>query len=152
MKPTLTQLLHLFMAVVVLFSSTGFGLVEHSCQMRGKKQRVVSAFSMVQLKGCTSADMQAQSPPDGQATLSRDACCQDHLSYKHVDTGSSLAQLLAKCIQTAAEAVMQSVVSVVTYLVSWLTHQQSTLAGSDTSPPFSYSGRSILILIQSFLI
>ena len=58
MKRTLFQFLNLLMACVVLLSSTGFGLLEHSCHIRGTKKTVVAAFSKTATQSGCSADNQ----------------------------------------------------------------------------------------------
>jgi hypothetical protein len=151
MKRRLFQLFNLLMACIVLLSSTGFGLVEHSCQMRGKKKTMVVAFSKdAEQKGCKVGKHTSVSAD--QLIISRDECCQDEQSYENVDVTSSLTQLVAKFAKIVTEAVLASVITVVTWLVDWIFDRSvATSTPSVSSPPLP-SGRDLLSLVQRFLI
>ncbi|QJD80738.1 HYC_CC_PP family protein [Spirosoma rhododendri] len=150
MKRALFQLFNVLMACVVLLSSTGFGLVEHTCQMRGKKKTVVVAFSaQTPAKACAS---DAQAAPTGQTMVKKTDCCDDDLSYDNVETSSSLSQLIAHFVKVVAEAVVTGAVALVRHLLGWLFDQQSALASAFHSPPVALSGRDILTFVQTLLI
>ncbi|QKZ14061.1 HYC_CC_PP family protein [Spirosoma sp. KUDC1026] len=151
MKRRLFQLFNLLMACIVLLSSTGFGLVEHSCQMRGKKKTMVVAFSKdAEQKGCKIGKHTAINTDE--LIISRDECCQDEQSYENVDVTSSLTQLVAKFAKIVTEAVLTSVLTVVTWLVDWIfDHSVATSAPAVSSPSLP-SGRDLLSLVQRFLI
>ncbi|GAB3574902.1 hypothetical protein GCM10027578_38200 [Spirosoma luteolum] len=152
MKRTLFQLFNLLMACIVLLSSTGFGLVEHSCQMRGKKRTLVVVFSETsQGKTCVTGKHNTP-PPAGQTVIKKTECCQDEQHYDNVDTSSSLSQLVAKVVKSVAEAVLLGAVTLLTYLVGWLFDSQTTLSAQAASPPFFRSGRTIVTLVHSLLI
>ncbi|MDB5241901.1 MAG: hypothetical protein JWP57_2526 [Spirosoma sp.] len=149
MKRPLFQLFNLLMACVVLLSSTGFGLVEHSCQMRGKKKTVVVAFSDVKpQKGCATTD---QPMPSDQTVVKKTECCQDEGSFENVDAQSSLSQLVAKFVKTATETVLASVAIIAAYLIEWIFEQESSALARVESPP-ALSGRDILTLVSSLLL
>ena len=148
MKRALFQLINLMMACVVLLSSTGFGLVEHSCQMRGTKKTMVVAFSDAKPQTGCSAD--GQPMPSGQIVKKTD-CCQNQSSYQNVDSQSSLSQLVAKFVKTVTETVLAGVVAVITYLVEWVFDRESS-AISVAESPLSPSGRDILTLVHNFLL
>ena len=149
MKRPLFQLFNLLMACVVLLSSTGFGLVEHSCQMRGKKKTVVVAFSNVKSqKGCA---MDGQPMPSKQTVVKKTDCCQDEGSFENVDAQSSLSQLVAKFVRTVTETVLESVVVFAAYLVELIFEQKSASLSTVESPP-APSGRDILTLVSSLLL
>ncbi|GAB3947416.1 hypothetical protein GCM10028805_19630 [Spirosoma harenae] len=149
MKRTLFRLFNLLMACVVLLSSTGFGLVEHSCQMRGKKKTMVVAFSDVKAKPSCATD--SQSGATDQTTVRKTVCCQDDHQYENIDVSSSLSQLLAKFVKTVTEAVIAEVTSVLTWLVDWLFAKKSATISAFPSPP-SLSGRDILTLVRTLQI
>ena len=136
------------MTCVVLLSSTGFGLVEHSCQMRGKKKIMVVAFSDGKSPGCT---IEQQSMPTGQTVLKKTECCQDDQRYENVDISSSLSQLVAKFVKTITETVVSGVAAVIVWLFNQLFAEKSTLVSACSSLP-ALSGRDILTLVQSLLI
>ncbi|AQG82323.1 HYC_CC_PP family protein [Spirosoma montaniterrae] len=150
MKRALFQFLNLMMACVVLLSSTGFGLVEHSCQMRGKKKTVVVAFSDAKTKpGCAE---HSQSAPTNKPAVKKSNCCDEDAYYQNVDVKSSLSQLVAKFVKTVTEAVVAGVAALLAWVLNWVFDREAaiSLAGSLSPPPLS--GRDILTLIQSFLI
>ena len=149
MKRALFQLINLMMACVVLLSSTGFGLVEHSCQMRGTKKTMVVAFSDAKPQTGCSAD--GQPMPSGQTLVKKTDCCQNESSYQNVDSQSSLSQLVAKFVKTVTETVLAGVVAVMAYLVEWIFDRESSAISMVESPP-SPSGRDILTLVRSLLL
>lgn len=145
----LFQLFNMLMACVVLLSSTGFGLVEHSCQMRGKKKTMVVAFSDAKPQaGCR---IDGQPMPSKQTVIKKTECCQDVASYENVDAQSSLSQLVAKFVKTVTETVLASVVAVIAYLVEWIFDRKSASLSAVELPP-SPSGRDILTLVSSLLL
>ncbi|MVM30179.1 hypothetical protein GO755_09050 [Spirosoma sp. HMF4905] len=149
MKRALFQWFNLLMACVVLLSSTGFGLVEHSCQMRGKKKTMVVAFSDTKTQTGCSSDKQAM--PDGQTLIKKTQCCQDDQQYENVDISSSLSQLVAKFVKTVTETIAAGIVTVLTWFVDWIFAGKSSSVSSFPAPP-SLSGRDILTLVRSLLL
>ena len=105
MKRILFRYFNLFMAFVVLLSSTGFGLVEHSCQMRGKKKTMVVAFSDVKTQPGCAADRQPA--PTARRVVKKTECCQDDQQYENVDVSSSLSQFVAKLVKAITESVLR---------------------------------------------
>jgi hypothetical protein len=142
MKRKLFQLFNLLMTCVVLLSSTGFGLVEHSCQMRGKKKTMVVAFSDTKTKAGCSIDGQLM--VSRHAAIDKSSCCQDESSYENVDAQSSLSQLVAKFVKTVTEAVLAGTVALITYLVEQIFNHESSSMALVEQPP-SPSGRDILV-------
>lgn len=149
MKRALFQLVNLLMVCVVLLSSTGFGLVEHSCQMRGTKKTMVVAFSGVNPRPGCSAD--GQPMPSQQPVVKKADCCQDQSTYENVDSQSSLSQFVAKFVKTVTETVLAGVVAVIAYLTDWIFDRESSAMSVAESPPFP-SGRDILTLVSSLLL
>lgn len=148
MKRTLSQIVNLLMAFVVLMSSTGFGLVEHSCQMRGKKKTVITAFSDVQRAGCAEGGLTMTA---NQATVKKIPCCQDEQDFENVDTQSSLSQHVAKFVKAVTETILAGVATLLTWVVSWIFDTDTQVAASFSAPP-SPSGRDILTRTHSLLI
>ena len=148
MKRILFRLFNLLMVCVVLLSSTGFGLVEHSCQMRGHKKTMVVAFSDVKPQGCAT---EKQPMPTQQTVLKKTECCQDDQRYENVDISSSLSQLVAKFVKIVAETVIAGVVTIMAWLLDVLFAKTSSLVSAFSTPP-SPSGRDILTLVQTLLI
>ncbi|MFD2935260.1 HYC_CC_PP family protein [Spirosoma flavum] len=148
MKRSLFQLFNLLMTCVVLLSSTGFGLVEHSCQMRGKKKTMVVAFSEVKPQGCASSRL----PMSQQQTVFKKTdCCQDDQRYENVDISSSLSQFVAKLVKSVTEAFVTGVMTVMVWLIDVIFAERVSSVSAFSSPP-SLSGRDILTLVHSLLI
>lgn len=149
MKRVLFQWFNLMMACVVLLSSTGFGLVEHTCQMRGKKKTMVIAFSETKTEsGCAS---DKQPIPDNQTVVKKTECCQDDQHFENVDVSSSLSQLVAKFVKTVSETIFAGAAVVLAWFVDWVFAEES--ATISVAPSLSsLSGRDILTLVQRLLI
>ncbi|WP_019990201.1 HYC_CC_PP family protein [Rudanella lutea] len=148
MKRQLFRIVNVLMAVVVLLSSTGFGLVEHSCQMRGKKISLVGT----EKTGCVGCPTAKAQPASAQPVVKKADCCQEEQRYEKVDIGSSLSQLVAKFFKIMAEAVVTSVTTLVTALLNWMFSQdESVVIHAPNAPPAAH-GRQLLVLVQSFLI
>lgn len=149
MKRSLFQLFNLLMACIVLLSSTGFGLVEHSCQMRGKKKTVVVAFSEMKTQpGCATDN---RPMPSQQTVVKKTECCQDDQRFENIDVSSSLSQFVAKFVKIIAETVVAGVAAVLVWIIDVVFAESSTSISSFASPP-SLSGRDIITLVRSLLI
>lgn len=154
MKRTLFQLFNVLMACVVLLSSTGFGLIEHTCQMRGKKRMMVTVVSQHQKNGCAADRLAgtAKHSHDKLPALDKAACCDEDQRYENVDVSASLSQLVAKFVKTVTEAVATGVVTMLAWLVDWIFDRESSTPMASASSPPILSGRDILTLVQSLLI
>lgn len=134
------------MACIVLFSSTGFGLIEHSCQMRGKKVRLVS-MEQTACKGCPN---QGHTNPTEGPVIKKTDCCKENSRYENVDFSSSLSQMLAKFIKAVTEAVAVMVTSVIAWLIDWIFDSEAEESLSlSNAPPLAY-GRTLLVIVQNF--
>ncbi|QJW90460.1 hypothetical protein HNV11_14270 [Spirosoma taeanense] len=150
MKRALFRLFNLLMACVVLLSSTGFGLVEHTCQMRGKKKTVVVAFSENQQQvGCATDN---NPMPVQETVVKKTECCQDDQHFENVDVTSSLSQLVAKFVKTVTETVLAGVTALLTWMVEWIFATDTTSSISSLPSLPSRSGRDILTLVHTLLI
>lgn len=148
MKRTLFQLFNVLMACTVLVSSTGFGLVERSCQMRGRT--VYLNLKEAEAKRCT-ADQKTVSAHVGGAALSETPCCEDETTYENVDATSSLTQLVAKFLKTLTHTIATGIAAVVAWLIETTFFSDSGASSAVSSPPLP-AGRTLLTLIQSLLI
>ena len=148
MKRTLFQFVNVLMACTILVSSTGFGLVERSCQMRGKT--VYLSLKEAEAKRC-AADPSALVAPAKQVTISKTPCCQDETTYENVDVTSSLTQLVAKFIKTLAHTLVAGITSVLTWLVRVIFSTNLSASLAVHAPPLP-AGRTLLTLLQRLLI
>ena len=147
MKTPLLRFLHVFMAVVVLLSSMGFGLVEHSCQLRGK--RIYSVYNAQ--PGCPFCKAKANAGTE-MPTVTRTDCCKDKARYSKVDTASSLSQLLAKFIKHLTEAVGAGAAAVFVALFNGLFGPAAHVPVAEYVSPPPLSGRTLLAFVQTLLI
>lgn len=147
MKAAFTRFLHVLMAVVVLLSSMGFGLVDHTCLMRGKRTYLIHQHSKA-CKVCpTDIAEQATGP-----VVKRTACCVEKARYEKVDIGSSLNHELAKFVKVVSERLgagfSVSFMALSGSCIAWSTALFSATA-DPPAPPF---GRTLLVFVQSFLL
>jgi hypothetical protein len=145
MKKAFFRLFNIFMAIVVLTSSTGFGVVEHSCTVKGKQTSLTKSVN-----GCCS---NAQKPFDThqKATLKKSKCCNEEEKYENVDYSSSATQKVAKFTQKSIDWVKETFYNFTKAIVKTILeniYPNSTNSSSESLP----KGRDILVFVQSFLI
>ena len=142
------------MAVLVLVSSTGFGLIEHQCAMRGMTMKFVSEKKADSCEKKVVSSCCAKSKAlkeSGKAFFKKTDCCKDQQKFEKVDVVSSLAQMHAKALKMIADGNLWSVQSFVFLSQEWI--YPSTNSSSDTISFSSlFHGRSMLSFVQSFLI
>ena len=151
MKLALIRFLHLFMAVVVLLSSMGFGLVEHSCQLRGKRVYSIHEDTHTQ-PGCQHCQVRTQSTDQMATAVDRTDCCQDKTRYDKVETTSSLSHQLVKFIKAVSDRFGAGQAAVWVYLLTWSFVDQTNVPVADYASPPPLAGRHLLTFVQSFLI
>lgn len=143
MKKAIFRTFNVMMAIVVLLSSTGFGLVEHSCTVKGKQ------ISLHKSGGaCCIKTSQKDSFPQ-KTTLKKSKCCTEEEKYENIDYSSSASQSLAKFVQIGLDWTKTLFNSFFRAFVEEILNNISSKNNS-SSPPSD--GRTILIFIQSFLI
>ncbi len=83
MKSSLhTRLICCWLAVMVLLTSVGFGMVEHWCQMRGHSKTLLVAQDSCQ-ETCKADETTA--PFSDGPLVKQMPCCKTTLSYQHLD-------------------------------------------------------------------
>ncbi|TKT86644.1 HYC_CC_PP family protein [Dyadobacter frigoris] len=154
MKNKLHRSITILMAVLVLISSTGFGLTEHQCLMQGMTMKFVSEKKADSCKEkvvsacCAKSNALKESKKN---FLKKTDCCKDQQKFEKVDVVSSIAQLHAKALKMVADGDLWSVQSFVFLLQEWVyPPAQSSLHTISFSSLFH--GRSMLSFVQSFLI
>lgn len=143
MKKALFRIFNVLMAVIVLLSSTGFGLVEHSCTVKGKQTSLHKSNGV-----CCNKTSQKDTSPH-KTTVKKSKCCTEEEKYENVDYSSSASQNVAKFVQNGLDWVKTTVTSFLKAIVEEVLETISSKNNS-SSPPSD--GRTILIFIQSFLI
>lgn len=148
MKQTLQRYFTILMAFVVLMASTGFGVVEHRCIMRGKSLHLAA----LEKKGCHGCHQKhTKAPLSNQTSVQKKGCCDDQQRYAHLETSSSLAQYVAKFLNTIADAVIDTATAVVKSAVQFIKNALSPSASVTTFSSL-FHGRSMLSWIHSLLI
>lgn len=145
MKPFTHRLFALLMAAIVLVSSTGFGLVEHSCVVRGKSVHL-GYNKDKPCKGCPTSQKQN---PANQTGVKKANCCKDEQKYENVDVSSSVTQMATKVVKSVADAVVGACVAIVREIVEAIVKKDSD--SSVVSFSSLHYGRSLLAFVQSFL-
>lgn len=148
MKTTLRNYFTVLMALLILTASTGFGVIEHHCMMRGKSLHL-AALQKEGAKGCQQEH--SKTPVSDKTSFQKQACCDDDQSYENVDVSSSLAQWVAKILKVVSDAVIGALVAVFKAIILLFS------SGTDSSASLSsfsslFHGRSLLSFVQSFLI
>ena len=148
MKRILSQLFNVFMACTILVSSTGFGLVERSCHMRGKT--VYLSLKEAEAKRC-AADQLLMTQPAGQTGMDKTPCCADETRYENVDVTSSLTQLVAKFLKTAIDTVTAGFTATLIWFIKTVFPSKSSASLTAHAPPLP-AGRTLLAFVQRLLI
>ena len=150
MKRVLHRWFCLLMACIVLVASTGFGLVEHSCMVRGKKLYLAAQKD----SGCASCHRihRAAASAATQDTVKRTDCCQNKAEFRNISVTASLSQLVAKLLKSVSDLALEGLSVAVRWLVGLLLPQNESVALSLESPPTSLAGRSLLAFVQQFLL
>jgi hypothetical protein len=146
---TAKRLTCFFLALIVLFTNTGFGLVEHSCMMRVKSTSIDSQRSIINKKGCCCQKDSTNTINNLQASIKKAPCCTEKDSYQNVDYPSSIISYVAKFLKSIVACIFSGIIFLVELLVQAIFSIVSSLI---TFSAPSVSGRGIIIFIQSFLI
>ena len=150
MKKSLYSALSVVMAIVILVASTGYGLIEHSCMMRGKSVQLVTSKAKKACKGCPAAKRETGSRQD--PVVKKTDCCKDDLKFEKVDLVTSTAQVLAKLLKAFSAAFISSFFPELSSVHDGL----GALVATSSPPPISFSsllhGRSMLSFVQKLLI
>lgn len=148
MKTTLRNCFTIFMALLILTASTGFGVIEHHCMMRGKSLHL-AALQKEGAKGCQQEH--SKFPISDKTSFQKQDCCNDDQSYENIDVSSSLTQWVAKILKVVSDAFIDALVAVFKAIISLFS---SSPDSSSSLSSFSslFHGRSLLSFVQSFLI
>ena len=143
MKAIVRKVFCYLLAGLVFVSSTGFGLVEHSCLMSGKKKVVLSEDS-----SCCSAKKSTKglSCQSQSASLEQDECCTEVTQHARVDVSTSLVQAMSDLLASLCIAV----ISIFSFLFNSIIEAVTASVHVSHSPP--RSGRALLIFLHTLLI
>ena len=140
------------MAALVLVSSTGFGLIEHQCMMRGMTMKFVSEKKACEKKVISSCCAKSKALQEsGKVFFKKTECCKDQQKFEKVDVVSSLAQMHAKALKMIADGDLWSVQSFVFLSQEWIYPPASSFSNTISFSSL-FHGRSMLSFVQTFLI
>jgi hypothetical protein len=140
MKKLSTRIFTLFLALLVLFTSSGFGLVEHSCSLRGKK--TYSFISKETCKFCGSH----KPIVSGKASFSKSKCCDEKQIEKKENLTNSISNSASKVIKEAVGLFTKAAV----FIISKVTSTILELFTRPNPESNSFFGKSLLQFISVF--
>ncbi len=138
MKTFILKTLSYLMVGVVFMSSTGFGLVEHSCLMSGKKERML----MSEKSCCSQKTVLLASHHAKKTAQKKSECCQVEKEYSNVDLSTSFVQVFSKLLVDLSVTVLH----VFSCLFNLLVEAFRSSIQITSSPPLS--GRELLTLLH----
>ena len=140
MKARFRQFLAIFLMGVIFITTTGFGLLEHSCLMNSKK-----SASVFEKQAC--CPKKQNTATDTAGTIIKPAvCCESQAHVANIDLAPAVekvATFLEKAFFTIVETTIRMFVSV-------MQTAEAVLNSSDSSPPLA--GKDISIRHRSLLI
>ena len=150
MRPLVLKSFAVLMSLLVLLSSTGIGLREHSCQVRGKS---ISLSAFGSDKGCKACKVKhsprVNTASGSQSYLNKVPCCQEKTTFERIEVVNTV--VTAEPVFLLSAAVLTPAPS---FLFSFLPKEIQYPFG--TVAPYSFSsrlsGRSLLAHVQSYLI
>lgn len=140
MKVMFRQILAIFLMGVIFITTTGFGLLEHSCLMKSKK-----SASMFEKRACCPKKKNTSAATYGTIVKSA-VCCESQAHIANVDLApvvEKVATFLEKTFFTVLDTAIRMFVSV-------MQTAEAVLNSSDSSPPLA--GKDISIRHHSLLI
>lgn len=148
--PIHTRLICCWLAFMVLLGSTGFGMVEHWCQMRGHSKSLLVAQDGC-AKPCTATKTHEQIVPDsGGTAFKKMPCCKTTISYEHLDVGRFVADQANSPVLQPAEFISNPQFRRLLAALSPVATTATAFPLADD--PLHQSGRSRLISLCTWLI
>ena len=142
------RLFNLFLAVVVLTTSTGFGLIERSCLMRTQK---TYSLTRQDIPATCANPAKSETKTNQRPTVKKDKCCADQDVYKNVSFTEMLAQKAAQGAKAVADVAVNVCEWAVDGLVAAILSFIDSSADSSTAA-VPLAGRSLLAFVQSLLL
>ena len=139
MKNIKSRILLVLLSNLILFNSFGFGLVEHSCTMRGKK-----TYSFIAKDTCKGCDVHKKT--SSKTTISRSKCCNSEQQKKQENISESLVNIATKFIKAATNALIQGFV----WLALIASEAILNVFGANQPESSSLFGKNLLIFISLF--
>ncbi|GHB78543.1 HYC_CC_PP family protein [Persicitalea jodogahamensis] len=142
----------IFMAILVLISSTGFGLVEHSCMVRGKSVELAALKKEdASCQACKPA-VASETRTNPPLQFKKKACCEENHKYQKLEalSASSPTVKLIKVLPFTPAITKSRSINFASYAVDLL----GVRGVLSAFPSFSskFYGRTMLSFVQSYLI
>ncbi|WP_460910991.1 hypothetical protein [Spirosoma areae] len=136
-----------WLALLVLVSSTGFGIVEHWCQMRGHTKSL-----LLTRKGCATPckTNEPPAPISGQPIVKKIPCCKTTLSYEHLDVSRFLTDQQGSAAPGAIEFISNPAFQLL--LAALLPVESATSVLPLADDPLHRTGRFRLTSLCTWLI
>ncbi|MCF0050362.1 hypothetical protein LXM25_09855 [Dyadobacter sp. LJ53] len=154
MKSNLHRSITVFMAFLVLMSSTGFAFIEHQCLVRGKSVQVVKDLKKDASENMAGSSCCAKSKKLKEAKgtfFKKTDCCKESQKFEKLQVTTSGVHELAKLLKTWNADQLFFVPRGFLTLI-----EQAIGANAPPSPDISFSsrlhGKSMRYAIQSLLI
>ncbi len=139
MKALFKKMLAMFLMGIIFISTTGFGLIEHTCLMSGSK-----SASVLEKQGCCTKKKETASA-DG-TIIKSGVCCESNAHVASIDLAPAVEKI-ANYFEKAFFTILETVVRLFT---AALDSAEAILNSSDSSPPLA--GKDIIIRHHSLLI
>jgi len=143
MKEVIKRTFCLYLAIQVLFASTGFAMYEHLCLIKGTK-----TVSFVHEEKCQK-QVHNHTKSHCQDIFKRSKCCLDKVSYHKIQTPSADGNSVHFISQHVD--LVSIFTPIYTPSTAWIYQTVFRLPHFYSPAPPLY-GRSMLIFVQSFLI
>lgn len=145
-----TCLICCWLAFMVLLGSTGFGMVEHWCQMRGHPKSLLVAKDSC-AKPCEANKIGKQPvSTSGGSAVKKMPCCKTTVSYQHLDVSHFVAEQpnnpAPQPVQLVSNPQFRGL------LATLLPATATVITFSLADNPLHQSGRSRLISLCTWLI
>ncbi|KAB7726459.1 hypothetical protein F5984_24375 [Rudanella paleaurantiibacter] len=145
--PLYTRIVCCWLALLVLLTSTGFGMVEHWCQMRGHSKSLLTVAKVCP-KPCQSEDGSTTTPSG--PVVKKQACCKTTLSYEHLDVSSFVADYHPLPAPVTAEFIPNSAFHFLLAALLVVPNAEPPLPAAET--PLHRTGRFRQISLCTWLI
>ena len=142
-----TRLICCWLALTVLLGSTGFGMVEHWCQMRGHAKSLLLVKAGC-AKPCQANELPA--PASGGPVVKKLPCCKTTVSYEHLDVSRFVADSPNPAAPQPAGFVPNPDFRIL--LAALLSTEPAAFSPSPANDPLHQTGRSRLISHRTWLI
>ena len=143
MKLRLTRIFCLLMAMQVLFMSTGFSMIEHYCKLNGKQTFILSSPA----KCCFNKIKHERK--SSNTLLNRTKCCNEQTTFFKINPNAAQGH---EIIQEFQPHNWVEITPKVLFFSTWVSQAVSFQVPHFHSPAPPFSGRKLLVFIQSFLI